>query len=163
MPTGYYQFENGSTTTTGMVPETTPGDFEGGAFPRILTTGVSPTFVDNVVSDPRVFGRAGVVDARSDVKAVDVSTPLILTYKCCERRGLFAVTPTVCLAALHLMKRPSRMMYWWLGITARSSSYPAIVLSCCGFASMICHNCCLWIHSAIRFLSQFSNKKQSLR
>ena len=28
--------------------------------------------------------------------------PLILTYKCCERRGLFAVTPTVCLGSAAL-------------------------------------------------------------
>lgn len=62
----------------GMISEAVKGIFEvSAAFPIVLTTGILPDFVTNIIQDPTISGEGEAIDARTNMRALDLQTPAV--------------------------------------------------------------------------------------
>ena len=69
----------------GMVDETTEGTLEtGSAVPIILTNGITTDYTTNIISDTTVSGAGETLDAQTNLRGLNLTTPVMLRFSDCR-------------------------------------------------------------------------------
>lgn len=86
----------------GMITEAVEGTLENSApVPVVLTTGITPDFQSNTITDPTVAGVGEPIDARTDQRGLALTTPAIVRFSDCRPliapalRDVFPSTVTI--------------------------------------------------------------------